>query len=777
MLIISPLPKYEGNLIVHGLQSEVQIYRDEYGISYIKAVSHTDAAFGLGFVHAQERLFQMDLARRAGQGRLSEVFGNNTSVFDKMFKTLGIYQHVVENYNNLNSVSKELLEAYSKGVNEYMKTVEGNYSIEFDVLDYDPYEWKPQHSLVIAKLLAWELNVSWWTDLAFTHLVQKLGKSKAEEILPNYDENNPTIIPEEINNFSSIDLGLIETDQSFRNFMGFASNHSGSNNWVINGSIARNGKPIIANDPHLTFSIPGKWYLAVIRSDNWNADGFSIPGLPAIVIGKNFDISWAVTNVMTDDTDFYIEKLDSSNKKYYYNKNWNDIKIKRDTIFVKDSLNIIFDIKNTHRGPIISNIHPYNILYKDTLQESADISMRWTALEFSDELFAIISVNRARNWDEFESALEHFTVPGQNFVYGDINGNIGYVCATKLPIRTENSPTLVYDGTTDQYDWIGFVPYNLMPKLYNPASNFIASANNKTDKSFPYYISNNWDPSSRIMRILELLSAKENHSIKDFKLYQKDIYSYYAKWITPFILEAFKETVIKEKNLKTSLELLKKWDYEINKYSQTPSIFLVFLQKIIENIFLDEMGKNLLNKYIFVPNIPYRILQQLLKENDTSWFDNVNTPEVETKNFIIRKSMIDALLELEEKFGNDLADWQWLNLHKLNFKHPFSGVNSIIDKFVDLGPYSLHGDGTTIFKTAYIFSEPYNVKLGPSMRYIFDFSKPNEFYVSIPTGQSGHVMSKHYSDLTKQWINDEYIKIKTNENYFINANFKLLTLK
>lgn len=770
------LPDYEGSFEVAGLINQTEIYRDSLGIPYIFSANEEDAAFALGYVHAQERLFQMDLMRRAGEGRLSEILGTKTIPFDKMFRTIGIYKHVQNNINNYNPLTLKFLNSYTNGVNEFISKSKSKLPIEFYLLGYEPYNWKIEHSLVIAKLLAWELNISWWTDIAFAHLIQKLGEEKVREILPDYPENAPYIIPDSFQNFAEITSDFMNTDKHFRQFMGIEGTHIGSNNWVVNGKKSDSGKPIIANDPHLAFQAPGKWYFAVIKSEEWNVEGFTLPGAPVVVIGKNQNISWVLTNVMADDCDFYIEQFDSAKQNYLLNGNWRPLKIKTDTIAVKDSANVEFEIVNTHRGPVISNIHPYKILHPNEYQEKADISMRWTALDFSDELFGLLSVNKSKNWNEFKEGVKYFTVPGQNFVYGDKEGNIGYIAAAKLPIRNSQNPTLVVDGTTDENDWNGFVPYEQMPKLFNPSENYIASANNKTVRSFKYHISNLWEPPSRIERIKELLESKSTHSKQDFKKYQNDFYSKHAAEITPYILSAFDSVKINNDNLNITLDLLSKWDFIMDKYSQIPSVFLTFYQKLLENIFKDELGDPLFNEYIFMANVPYRTVSKLLKENNSSWFDNINTDEYENRDAIIRKSFVEALSDLEIKFGENIAMWQWGNLHKVTFKHFFHGQMDIIDKLVDIGPYEINGDGTTIFNTEYSFREPFEVKLGPSMRYIYDFSNPDIIEIAMPVGQSGHFMSSHYNDVTENYLEGKYYRININENVIKNSKMELLTL-
>lgn len=766
------LPNYDGEIHVHGISNPIIVFRDTFAIPMISADNDEDAAFALGYLHAQERLFQMDIARRAGEGRLSEVFGSKTLAFDKMFRTIGIYKNVVANYGKLSHESKKILSAYANGVNEYIKEAKGKYQIEFDVLGYDPYPWKPEHSLVIAKLMAWELNLSWWADITFSNIVQKFGSERAKEFLPDYPENAPTIIPKTIEKYALLPVNFLEIDRKFREFIGFYGTHIGSNSWVVNGKMSFSKKPMIANDPHLAFTAPGKWYFVILRSKNWNAEGFTIPGLPTIVIGKNQNIAWGMTNVMADDADFYVEKLDTTGTKYFLNGEWKDLIIEKDSFAVKDSSFHTFEIKKTHRGPIITDIHPYNVMYPKS-KIIPPISMRWTALEFSDELYASILINKSKNWNEFTEALRYFTVPGQNFVYADKYGNIGYICAAKLPVRNFPSTTLVYDGTTDKNDWKGFVPYDEMPKLLNPSQNFIASANNKTIHNFKYHISNIWEPSSRIERITELLSSKQKHTLEDFKKYQMDFVSPYSKKITQYILSAFKNARITEPNLKITLELFNNWDYKLDEKSQVTTIYAVFLHYLIKNTLEDELGTDLLKEYVFLANIPYRKIIELLEGKNNSLFNNVKTQIVETKEDIIRKSLVDALSYLEKKYGRDISNWQWGKIHKVTFKHTFHGITNFINNIVDIGPYSIGGDGTTVFNTEYSFTsmfsdkrkikilneEPFENTLGPSMRYIFDFGNPEYLEFIMPTGQSGNFMSKHYSDMTSMWLKGEYIKV------------------
>lgn len=768
------LPEYSGEKKVKGIKAEAEVYRDKYAVPYIKAANEEDAAFILGYVHAQERLFQMDLSRRAGLGTLSEILGRDAVPFDKMFRTVGIKRICQMHYDSLSVYTKKMLTAYSAGVNSYIREKKGSYQLEFDALGYDPEEWKPLHSLVIAKMIAWQLNISWWSDVALAHLVQELGAEKVRGIVPNYD-SYPTIIPDSLEKTAAISTELRETDKLFRNFIGFKGTHIGSNNWAVAPGKSKSGKPVIANDPHLSHEIPGKWFTAVIEGGDWKASGFTIPGAPGIVIGKNDSIAWTVTNVMADDSDFYIEKLDSSETSYLLDGNWVPLKILKDTISVKDSGEVLINVKLTHRGPIISDIHAFNILFPDSSEKDyADISMRWTAMEFSDELLAVMDVNKSRNPREFEAALRNYKTPGQNFVYADVNGNIGYICAARLPIRNQVSNTLVYDGTKSASDWKGFVPYTEMPKIFNPDQEFIATANNRVSDKFQYYITNIWEPASRIDRITQFLKSKEKHGISDFKKLQMSFYSHYAKKINSYLLKAFVGVNITDENLETTLDLMKNWNYEMDKFSQPPAIYAVFFQRLLHNTYEDEMGERGFNEFTIVANLPYRSILQLLKKENDVWFDNVNTGERESRDIIIRKSLSEALDTLESKFGKDPALWQWGELHKVTFKHIFARSNKFLAPVLNRGPYNIGGDGTTVFNTEYAFRNPYDNVLGPSMRFLADFAEPDAFYMILPNGQSGNFFSRHYDDMTEMWLKGDYIKVNTEFDSVKNKAWDLL---
>lgn len=786
-MLSKSLPEYSGEISSDRIKETVEIFRDSMAIPYIFSNNDEDAAFALGFVHAQERMFIMDLIRRAGEGRLSEIFGEKTLPFDRMFRTIGIGRTIKHNIRLYDPEVMKILQGYANGVNLYLKNYEGKLPVEFDVLGYEPENWKPEHSLIVIRMMGWELNLSWWIDMTYSELFDKFGKEKMLEILPDISDKIELPKKNGITSLNNFPDEFLKTNLAFREFMGWRGTQVGSNNWVINGNKSKSGKPIIANDPHLAFSAPGKWYVAVIKSPNWNAAGVTLPGVPGVVIGKNENISWALTNLMNDDADFYYEKLDTSRTKYFVDGNWKNLEIIKDTIKIKNQKEVVIEIKNTHRGPIISSIHPSNFIYNSDEKNYPDISVRWLGNEFSDEMHAFLSMNKAKNFNEFKEAISYFSLPGQNFVYADNDGNIGYVMGGNIPLRSLSSSTIISDGTNSKNDWMGILGKSEMAYIYNPPENFIATANNKVVDDFKYHISNLWEPSARIERIRELLNSKTKHDVNDYFNYQLDFVSNYAKQVVPYILNAFSDVKITDKNLIEALELFTEWDGTMDPDLQIPSIYESFFKHLLKNVYYDEMGEDLFNKFCFIANVPLRSVLKALDSN-SSWFNNIKTSKLENRDEIIRRSLADALSELEGNYGKDIINWQWGNIHKVTFKHPFSGTVSLIDKFINIGPFRIGGNGTTIFNTQHSFAksleeypafrhEEYENILGPSMRYIYDFSQPDKFFITLTTGQSGNFFSDHYSDMSYSWLNGKYFQITTDETSIRTQEKYLLTIR
>ncbi len=785
-LVTKSFPEYEGKINVKGIKGEVAIYRDEFGVPHIFAGNEHDLMFAAGYVQAQDRLWQMDISRRAGEGRLAEVLGNSATGFDRLFRTLNLTNIVSKIEAELPPEVNSALKAYSDGVNAFIRENQGNFPIEFDMLGYEPELWKVGHSLLLSRLMAWDLNLAWWVDLTMGELTDKFGYEKAKELLPVYPADAPTIVKGKLQDrkvLRNISRNHLDTPnisgfkhlvQQYRNYFGIDGSATGSNAWVISSAKSTSGKPILANDPHLGLPAPSKWYEMHLSAPGWNVAGCAIPGTPFIVIGSNNRIAWGLTNAMIDETDFYIVTTDSANPNLYnYEKKLISIKSREEVIYIGKDDSLEFTIRETHHGPIISDLHP-TLLTKANPQNKL-VAMRWCGFEVSQEPYAFYLINKASNKEEFENGLKYFAVPGQNIIYSDVEGNIGYWTVAKIPLRGNFNPTFPLPGWSKEYEWKGFVNFDQLPKLWNPPEQFIATANNKIADNTSYFISNLYMPPSRIERINELLNEVNLFSAEDFKRMQLDYISPHARKLTKLITNTFKEHPVTDSDTKSALEYLNNWDFKHSPTDVASTIFNMFFVKLIHNTLEDEMGKEILNDYMFFSAVPIIVVDKLFSADTSSWFDNVNTEAKETKSDIIKKSLSDALEQLRTDIDPELKNWQWGVLHPVTFEHLF-GKRKPLDKVFNIGPFPVGGSANTINNGEYNFNRSFKNVVGPSTRQIVDLAKPLSRFSIITTGQSGQPLHKHYSDQTLLWLNGDYKYISMKRNEIENSGWKKLEL-
>ncbi len=758
-------PETDGTVTMVGLREQAEVARDDFGVPRISARNDRDLMFALGYVHAQDRLWQMDMSRRIGQGRLSEILGEKTLPFDRMFRIIGLRRTAEEIEKHISKESHARLEAYADGVNAFIETHKGKYPVEFDLLRYDPEPWQPVHSIMIARLMAWELNLSWWVDLTLGGIVERVGYEKAREIFPTFPNDVAPIVPSSAwQKTMSSALSFLQTAQDYCSFRGIGGTLGGSNAWVVAPTKSLSGAPILANDVHLQLTNPSKFYEVTLSAPEYdNVTGGSVPGIPGVVLGHNAHIAWGLTNVMADDADFYIEQIDSTNpKNYIYDGQSLPMKIREEEIRVKgiDSVERV-TIRSTHHGPIVTDI--------STTLKRASVpfvaSMRWTGFEMSDQMEAFYKINTAQNWDAFVAGVKEFPGPGQNFVYGDTKGNIGYWCGAMLPLRSlQPSTTLPLAGWTRETEWRGFVPFEQLPHLYNPQEGFIATANNKiVDDAYPYHISDLWEPPSRIQRLRAVLGKDGKFESRDFELLQNDQYSFYAREFTPYIVGACNGQLDARYD-ELVITYFRNWNFTFAKEDIATAIYQQFLTRLIKNIYEDEMGVGLFHDYLILVNVPLRVTQRLVQEGTSAWFDNIRTSQIETRDDIIRSSMNEAVNALREKFGDETKNWQWGRLHQLTLQHPF-GLQKPLDKVFSLGPFPYGGGSTALISGEYSFTgvldpnefeSAFGVTVGASFRHIVDMAKPNESRTVLPTGQSGQVFSKHFDDQAAMYVNGVY---------------------
>ncbi len=765
-------PKTDGTISMRGIEKPARIARDAYGIPRIEAANEHDLMFALGYVHAQDRLWEMDMERRVAEGRLSELFGFETLPFDRMFRIVGIRGIAERIERSITTESRNRLQWYADGVNAFIASHKGKYPVEFDMLRYDPEPWSPVHSIMIGRLVAWELNLSWWTDLTYGMIAERVGLEKALDIFPPYPpEVQPTVPKEVWQRYAALTGDFLKTAQSFASSWGPPGILGGSNAWVVAPRKAVRGKVILANDAHLELQAPSKWYEVQLHAPGYDVSGVSIPGAPGIVSGHNRHIAWGLTNLMADDADFYIERIDTTDgERYLYNGEWRPVTRREEMIRVKGDTLVPVVIRSTLHGALVTDI---STPVKKTSYPFA-ASMRWTGAEFSDEIDALNRIDRATNWTEFTGGVKEFSVPGQNFVYGDENGNIGYWCGVRLPLRGKQSTLLPLPGWDPAAEWKGFVPFEELPHVYNPPEGYVATANNKiVDDSYPYHISDLWEPAARIVRLREILGTQSGFSVEDFEWLQNDTFSHQAKRMIPHVLAALQDSALSAPEDQTAIEFLRNWNFTFTKDDIATTIYQEFFLRLLENTYRDEMGDSLFYDWVLLGNIPIRVTTKLVEEGTSAWFDDVKTDSVETCDQIIRKSFREAIATLRTEMGPQTKEWRWGSRHTVTFRHPF-GLVKPLDRLFNIGPFPYGGGSTTLTSGEYSFNQPFAVTVGASFRQIFDFASPDEYRAVLPPGQSGQVLHPHYDDQTQLWLNGAY---RTVTSHTEGGQWQILTLE
>jgi penicillin amidase len=744
------LPDYNQNISIPGLERTVQIYRDKYAVPHIYAENEHDLYLATGYVMAQDRMWQMDLIRRVSLGRLSEIFGEKMLKADMLFRTLGIPQ---KSQLVLDKASEEMmghLKAYAAGVNYYIQEHKGNFPIEFNILGYVPDIWEPVHTINLIGYMAWDLAGGWNTEIVISNLEKKLGIALIEEIIPGYDNHSP-IFPDYVkaelvdklyNDFvlskdSINDLGVQVLEAS--------------NNWAVSGIKSTTGKPVLANDMHLGLNSPGIWLqMHQNIKGKLNVTGVALPGAPFVVCGHNDNIAWGMTNVMVDNLDFYIEKINPANSdEYLYKGEWKKIRTKKEIIKIEGGEQKEFVVRYTGNGPIVSEL-------KKSITDMV-ISARWQGFEYSNEILGLYQLNYAENFEDFKVAANKFIAVSQNIVYADTKGNIGLVCAAGIPIRPSNDGTKVQSGWTGEHEWQGLVPFDKLPVSYNPGKRFVSSANYFTAKNFPYYI-NQWGFCGpyRLDRINEILKSKSKFSVDDIKTMQLDMKSKYPELLIKEIIGEAEQNADLTALEKEALSILKTWNFSMDANSVAAAIFENFNLCFVENTLKDQMGEDLYKGYIKNKHAVGFAVEQLWNTS-SQWFDDIKTDKKETFSDIVQKSFSDSIAKLEKEFGSSINTWGWGKMHNFTLNHPLGSVK-ILDRIFKLnkGPYELGGSLHTIPQYAYSFLKPFKVNHGPSQRHVYDLSQWDKSFSVIPTGNSGIPASKHYCDQTDLYVSGKF---------------------
>lgn len=740
------IPDYEQEITLERLKEEVTVLRDEYAVPTIYAANEGDLYRAVGYIMAQDRLWQMDLLRRATTGRLSEIFGEDLVNTDQLMRSLRITDKSALVLRQTDPEIISALEAFADGVNQFIRQNLNNLPPEFSILGYQPEEWLPEHSVNLTGYMAWDLNMGWSKEVVLHKLRNKLDDDKFAELVPHLELQTSPVYPNFLLHDADFQTSLADPTLKLRE-LGLEI-FSGSNNWAVSGEKSSTGMPIMANDMHLGLFAPGIWYqMHQVVEGKLNVTGVVLPGQPLVVAGHNENIAWGMTNVMLNDVDFYLETVNPENhRQYLFMGEWRDMEVRTEIISTGKDESVEKELLFTHRGPVISG-------FKDI--DDQVISMRWLGNEFSNEVRSVYLLNRAGNWDEFRDALTTFISVSQNVIYADTKGNIGLHMAAGIPIREGNGIFLA-PGEDDTYDWKGIVPFEEVPYTYNPPVGFVVSANNRTvPDDYPHYISHWFDLPNRYDRIQEMLMERERLSVDDFREMIGDKKSKLAERMLPGLLSQLRQKSGLRANEQTAVDLLSHWDMAYSPDRAEPLIFEKFYLMFIENLLLEEMGEELYTEFIADKILVRNIVDLVWIRRQSAWLPGDNLASGPGSfNDLVYKSFYETIEWLELNIGTNPNNWRWGEAHNLTLAHPIGSVK-LIDRVFNMnrGPYSPGGSFHTVCPYSYNFNEPFKVNHGASQRHIYSTANWDESLSVIPTGTSGIPASDYYCDQTELYVN------------------------
>lgn len=734
------LPQLDGTIEIPGLQSRVEVLRDARGVPHLRAQSLDDAAFVQGYVTAQDRLWQMDLSRRLGEGDLAEIFGEAMLKYDIENRTLGFRQISEQAVADLDPESKKLFDDYSSGVNAFIISHRDRLPVEFLILRYRPRLWTDADSFAVALNMAKSLNTTWPDDLMREHIRAGVSSDLYTDLFPDHSPFDHPVAervaapPSPQSDTDATPPNFDKLDSTIATLLSKAEGPSaglGSNNWVVDGKHTMSGRPILANDPHLAHSVPSVWYMIHLKAPGLDVSGVSLPGLPLVIIGHNERIAWGMTNTGPDVQDLYAESFNFRDpRRYLHNGEWVDAQVRDETIKVRGERDYHLTVKVTRHGPIISH------------DGDRDLALRWTALDPHALRFPFLHIDRAENWDEFTSALRDFTGPTQNFVYADMDGNIGYYAAGWIPIRKKGDGTVPVPGSTDDYDWAGYIPFEDLPHAYNPPDGIIATANGRVvPDDYPYLITHKWEAPFRTARIFQLLEAGNKFTVQDMLRIQTDIYSLEDEWLAKQLLLAARSRPPQSADSLYALSLLKGWDGEARADSGATLVCEVTRRALLARILRPKLDDRLFAYHWPMSSI---FLENVLNNQWARWLP---TGDADFNQTLI-ESLEDGVREIPRLVGSpDHAAWRWGAAIPLTFTHRLTLGLHFLAPLLNTGPVPQAGTRTTVKQTTSF--------IGPSMRMVVDFSGLDQSVLNITLGESGQVFSPYYRDQFDAWYHGQ----------------------
>ncbi|MGD8856317.1 MAG: penicillin acylase family protein [Chloroflexota bacterium] len=782
-------PQTSGTVQINGLDGRVEVVRDEYGVPHIYAQTEEDLFFAQGYVHAQDRFWQMEFQRRTGAGRLSEIFGEATLATDRYLRHFGFYDLAQASYDMDDETTKALVDAYTAGVNAYIADRDpDDLAFEFTLLGlqgvkYEIEPWQPADSFVWGYMLIFDQASLYNVELTNLKRLAKVGSDLNSYLLAPYRDDRPVIIQkDDLLARSGLELSpLADLDQEALDYvlaaaesfdpqamlpglltdLGFGQGGA-SNSFAISGDLTETGMPMLANDPHMSINIPNLWHEVGLHCVEKSADcvyevrGFSLPGVPGILIGHNDRIAWGLTNAAFDPNDVFIERINPENpNQYEVNGEWQDMTLRREEITVRgqDEPEIMV-VRRTRNGVVItdgmSDVAPYS-----DGEHLYALTMAWTGLDPVGSLDAVQHVLRAQGWDDFVAALANFDAGQQNWLYADVDGNIGYVLPGKIPIRAGGDGTLPVPGWNDDYIWTGYIPYEELPRTFNPSTGYIVTANNPQVRpaEYPYLLGLTTDRGQRAQQITNMVEGFGGGiSMDDMSAMQTSNKNLSALEIIPYL----DDLTFDDPALNTARSRLQTWDAEMTMDSAEAALFNIFWAQLLQRTFNDQLPTDLAPRG---QSDSSDTIYMLLQEPDNPWWDDLETTgEVEDRDAILSQAFEAAYDEGVETFGKDLDTWKWGDLHTIEFVHATLGRSGIgvIENIFNRGPFRTNGSESVPQKTCWDAQGSYEVRCIPALRQVIDLGDLGNSRMVHAVGQSGHPSNDHYDDFIDPWRLFEY---------------------
>lgn len=776
-----------GDFVVR-VSDSTAMYRNSAGFVHIVAKSDHDGLYAQGWAHASDRLWQMEYMRRSARGTLAEVLGPDAVRFDLCMRSIDLVSTARLLATSLSPTSRSILRAYVNGINDYIAQNFERLPFEFDALNTKPAPWSEEDCLLVGRVVALQFSVGFWTDIALAQIAAQRGMQAALIYLPHGLAHEPTVldsftvsmpipslpqsaIPDSHGGGISALTRAGSLLRSVATTFNISGSGRGSNAWAM--SLGEDGA-IVANDPHLPLGLPSTWYPIHITTPSYNVTGMSIPGLPLVISGCNDSIAWAVSSMMADDVDYFLERVDASNSSYY----WTDrgerkrFRYRRDTIAIRGAVDTIVDIRLTDRSAVISDVHPMrtpNVLVpnrrstKPAVVDTACVTYRWTAqYTTSDEILALHRLASTTSVDSVPGVMQTWHVPAINLTVGCRNGDVATFPIGILARRPDNgaSSSFLKNGSEPGSDWNGWVhasTYGRTPR----GRRWVVAANNRLSSAQGVYVGTMYEPASRAERIAEQLAIHDEYSARDAQVMQMDVTSPYARRLLSNVIPILRSGKKRygDREL-TALRILAEWDGACSELEPGAAIFATFLQRLIYNTFEDELGGVLFQEYCFVSSLPTRRIAELVETPLHGLFDDVRTPQREDLSWIAIRSFIEAVQEVRQRTGiDDPEQWDWGMLHTVTLQHVF-GSNPLLSPTINQGPFPIGGMSTTIHNTEMDINAPYAVRVGASMRIVTDIGNDLQYAV-VPGGVSGQPLDANYSNLVQLWLKGGFVRIST----------------